>query len=393
MLFFNFSKKFPFFSTFLFFLSSVGLFGVVPGLFSANFGSSTTHQVVLAAENPPFVFTRDLKVGSVGPDVRALQQILNTNSVTIVANNGLGSPSNETEYFGELTKWAVVAFQEMYSAEILAPSGLSSGTGFVGPATRAKLNQLSVSGAHKTTSIGNSGGISGVSGILPTQTTENPANSAPVSNNSLLSSVFPQKISLYSASVYQVAPGGSVSLSGSGFPTKESYLQLSNGAGSVRSVTLSPSLNSTRLDFTVPSDLVPGKYELWITRNENESVSVSSFDSSRNTNVPVYIFVSTNPLPSPTISSISPSSVTLEEEIVISGSGFTSGGNNIYSTLGNISNVSSSGGTIRLKASSFPGSGSLRRMPGAATTEVGVWLYVQNENGVNNTPSSFKIRI
>lgn len=47
-----------------------------------------------------------------------------------------------TGFFGNLTRQAVVRFQEKYASEILVPSGLSGGTGFVGPATRKKMNEL-----------------------------------------------------------------------------------------------------------------------------------------------------------------------------------------------------------------------------------------------------------
>jgi len=47
-----------------------------------------------------------------------------------------------TGYFGSLTRSAVIRFQEKYKSEILTPLGLSAGTGFAGPATRIKINQL-----------------------------------------------------------------------------------------------------------------------------------------------------------------------------------------------------------------------------------------------------------
>ena len=48
-----------------------------------------------------------------------------------------------TGNFLTLTKQAVIRFQEKYSSEILTPIDLESGTGFIGPMTRAKINQLS----------------------------------------------------------------------------------------------------------------------------------------------------------------------------------------------------------------------------------------------------------
>lgn len=97
-----------------------------------------------------YTFTRNLKQGDTGTDVLELQKILNSNSTTKVSSSGAGSIGQETTYFGNATRKAVIAFQELYRSEILTPAGLSKGTGFVGASTRQKLNSMnSITGGNK----------------------------------------------------------------------------------------------------------------------------------------------------------------------------------------------------------------------------------------------------
>ena len=83
-------------------------------------------------------FTSPLFKGMSDPKVKLLQQLLNSRAETKLASVGVGSPGNETNYFGSLTEKAVQRFQEEYN--IAGPG--DPGYGYVGPKTRAKLNEL-----------------------------------------------------------------------------------------------------------------------------------------------------------------------------------------------------------------------------------------------------------
>lgn len=88
-----------------------------------------------------YVFNRNLALGMSGRAVTELQIFLNTHGFT-VANFGPGSEGQETTYFGLLTKAALVRFQDAHVAAILSPFGLSAGTGYFGPSTRAFVNAM-----------------------------------------------------------------------------------------------------------------------------------------------------------------------------------------------------------------------------------------------------------
>ncbi len=96
-----------------------------------------------APASAPTVFTKVLSLGTVSLDVKKLQQLLNQDSDTKIALSGIGSPGQETTYFGALTKKAVGKFQLKYK---LILSDKDPGYGLVGPKTRAKLNEIGKGG-------------------------------------------------------------------------------------------------------------------------------------------------------------------------------------------------------------------------------------------------------
>lgn len=121
------------FSVFALFAVPKVVVGNTPS-FTVTGRSGTRRSVVIPSAVAPavlstsaFIFSRDLTIGSVGDDVRVLQQFLNTHGYP-VATLGPGSVSKETSYFGALTQQALSRFQK---ANSIFPS-----VGYFGPITR-----------------------------------------------------------------------------------------------------------------------------------------------------------------------------------------------------------------------------------------------------------------
>jgi hypothetical protein len=116
-------------------------------------GSIPTKSIVVnnspvVIENSPVVdstnsyeFTKNLWVGIRDIEVRLLQKFLNLKGFS-VATEGPGSPGQETDFFGNRTRDALIKFQETYKFNILTPLGLNFGTGYFGPSTRNYINSL-----------------------------------------------------------------------------------------------------------------------------------------------------------------------------------------------------------------------------------------------------------
>ncbi len=103
------------------------------------------------------VFTTTLTIGSTGAEVTALQVVLNSSVDTQVSASGVGSKGMETAYFGTATQAAVIKFQ--------IKNGVS-GTGVVGPLTRAVLNAMG--GSVATTSAAFTAGCTSAAGFSST---------------------------------------------------------------------------------------------------------------------------------------------------------------------------------------------------------------------------------
>ena len=118
----------------------------------STFFSSPAEEVVsfqpqvLSEQQPQqtqggYYFTENLTIGSIGEAVRQLQIFLNNSGYT-VAQTGAGSPGNETAYFGELTRQALIRYQQA--------NNITPASGYFGPITRAQVNGESIAGAPST---------------------------------------------------------------------------------------------------------------------------------------------------------------------------------------------------------------------------------------------------
>ena len=127
-------------------LAFAAVFAFICGVYGKYklFPETDKSKILVSSAMPraiPYVFQKDLLLGSFSTDVLILQQCLNSDPATVVTVSGPGSKGKETSYFGPATKAAVMNFQMKYADEALFPYGLQSPTGYVGKYTRAVLNQ------------------------------------------------------------------------------------------------------------------------------------------------------------------------------------------------------------------------------------------------------------
>jgi len=278
---------------------------------------------MLGASVNVFAFTQSLSLGSRGSEVLELQIFLNQDFETQVSFEGPGSPGNETDYFGSLTKNAVIRFQEKYASEVLAPVGLSKGTGYVGPSTRQKLNSFSE---------------------------EEPTLKGPL---------------ILRTQPGQAKPGSFISIYGEGF-LEDDYAVIFPE----NKIARATKSGTTRLTFPVPQGVPIGKQPLFVREEKTGKVtnSISLIIVSQTVNT------ETGPK-SPQIGSLSPRTGGKGTVLTITGEGFTQDNTILtgYTTLFGIPSSDGKTLTITLNPSWEK---SLK-----PNITIPLWIYVENENG------------
>lgn len=374
-------------------ISKVAIVGVL------FFGTALPVFAASGSESDCAVIARNLRVGMSGSDVKVLQEVLNRNTETRLAQEGPGSPGNETMYFGQITKAAVTRFQEIYKDEVLTPVGLISGSGYVGVFTRAKILTLCNKPSSLTTSLPTTPAVIAppsssvnshtVKTVEATTTTTvatvevpdpyvNAAPTAPqVSNESPYSgdATVPTVVDvsgtgapiLMYPSSYAVKIGSVLSVYGINFATVGNTVHI--GSYLIKNVT---SKDGSMLSVTLGKDVPLGRHDLWVSNAKG--VTGKSF-----------VIVTAIDAAAPVVTSFTPTEGNIGTVITVTGSGFTPTDNEIRGGDKNITGLASPDGktltfVIPINVPGYDAN----NLPPPQDVRMPVWFYVVNANGVSN---------
>ncbi len=336
-------------------IASLGFIAFVSGAATSGFlhADQSTVGTNVPMTFPAFQFQRDLKLGSNSEDVRQLQILLNNDPQTAISSAGIGSKGEEGTYFGSLTLNAVKRFQEKYRSEILTPSNIVTATGYVGGATRKKLNSL----------------------INSSQTVS--ANQTATSSTAL--PLTPEKLpKLFVTRPSQVSKGSVINLVGKGFDVLNTI-----HVGSLTFSNISP-LDGSNIKINLPatSTIPNGTYSVWVENSKGKSSD----------NGPeIDLTITDNPVNPPIISSISSSSVSVSDVVTVIGNGFASTGNKIISIFGTIDNLTSDGAKITFPAAALFSQNSRSKLNVSAIVPVD--FYIINSNGSSNSFGHVEVKL
>ncbi len=320
---------------------------------------------------------RNLRLGMSGEDVRLLQVILNSDPRTKIADSGSGSPGSESNYFGARTKAAMARFQELYRSEVLAPAGLTRGSGYVGSYSRTKLVSL-CKGSGATSSA------TSPRPVTSTRPTTPRPSLAPVVSNALgvpLSSAAlsrsasrARKPYIMFPSSYAVRQGGKLTVYGGGFTPSDNTISI----GATRYTNVSPTKGA--LEITIPRNAQKGKFSLTVSNAKGESNKT-------------FVVITDPSAPSPKVLSFTPSAGPVGTSITVTGENLSKEWNDVVVGQRIITGVVSPDGKSLTFTPNLPvpGVSSGQDVPNVKL-ESPLWFYIVNPNGVTGS-SVFTVKI
>jgi hypothetical protein len=346
------------------------------------------------AASANFQFNRNLKKGdTVDPDVKYLQQVLNSKAETRVAETGSGSNQQLSAYFGAKTQDGVMRFQNLYKSEILDPAGLSMANGAVGPLTRKKLNEVlgqlsntqlvyipftSKGNVDSTSSISTSRVLDGNSSGSTAATTLFPA---PASQKSISNNLPDGYIKITGLSSYKAVPGQVISIFGQGFSAESNIVIV----GSINAGAFNSQDKATRITFTVPKVQKSGLYQIAVnnyfgTINSGNITLAIESDVSQVVDTSTGTTALQNNGETALVSVTPKTSKNINDVITLTGANFTSQ-NTIQTNLGNFNVPSNDGKTIQFLAGSLPYYQKAFSLYKGKS--INVLIRVNNENGLS----------
>ncbi len=320
------------------------------------------------------LLSRNLKLGDTGEDVLELQVLLNSFPQTRIAATGLGSPGNETRFFGVRTRDAVIRFQQWYAGEILTPLGLNRGTGYVGFSTRAKLRVLV---DQQNTSLALAQNVAPTPEPVVVESPRQREEFAPSSFPPVVDERIPEDyIHITFPSAYFGPVGTEVTYPGYGFAGESNTINF----GPLFQIDNIIADSSGSLVFSIPAGISVGTYETWVTNKKGDS------------NTRFFIVTPEGATP-PTAMRVTPETMGLNEQATIYGSGFMPTGNTIRTSYGIIENVPSPDGKVLSFNVSPPFLENVDLSdPRAKRAGFPMWVSVSNNNGLSE-PAQFMMNL
>lgn len=322
---------------------------------------------------------RGLSLGMRGADVVHLQRVLNQDERTRVAASGPGSSGFESSYFGARTKLAVIAFQNLYAKEILVPSGLRVGNGFVGTLSRAKIAALCLSPSPSpvesparpspaTTESVSVAPTAPLTPVTPSTTVAPPSVlEATVAAVSTLGFHSDTPVLMF-PSAYTGQRGATIKISALGLAPTGNTVHLDSFTIATDAKSIDQNGN---LSFVIPSDAPFGQHALWISSGKGE------------TNKTFFVVADQSASP-PVITDFSPKEGFFGQVVTVTGSGFLPTGNDVRISYGTISNIPSSDGkTLSFTVSpNIPGLQVGEDRPEFDVRD-GYWFAIVNAGGIS----------